>query len=93
MKKEKTFRAANNWILVDDLPPEREEIIGAIAVFNSDKEAAQNAGIVMSVGPDCDQDLQPGDTVIYGDWGGSKAKINKKLYKAIRCSDVISIGR
>lgn len=90
--KELKMKACNNWILVERLPPEREEQVGSVFIRKSEKEAKQNMGIVVTVGKDCDNPIEPGDTVIWGDWDGPKVYVNKKEYTAIRNTDVILAG-
>lgn len=87
------LKAANDWILVKRAKKLKEEIVGAIAVVNSDQDAIQRVGVVVTVGPDLDNNILPGDTVIWGTWDGTRVLWNKEEYVAIRNTDVILYGR
>ena len=87
----KTWRAVNDWILVERVEDEREAVVGSIAIRLSKDEAKQYRGKVLSVGNTVDFLLNPGDYVIWGKWDGEKKYLNGKEYTAIRDSDVILV--
>jgi co-chaperonin GroES (HSP10) len=85
------LRAANNWIILERNKNVKEEKVGSIAIVNSDAEAKQCSGTVVTVGPDVTTPMKPGDTVYWGQWDGGQLIINKKRYVNIRETDVVAV--
>lgn len=87
----KLLRAVNDWIIVDPQPPQKEEKSGSISIRLSDEEANKHTGTVLSVGPNVDFIVNPGDEVIWGKWDGNPIYHRGKKVLCIRDSDVIAI--
>jgi co-chaperonin GroES (HSP10) len=89
---DRILQARNNWIILSRLADEKEEQIGSIAIRKSEEESKQNMGVVVSVGKDVDENVKPGDLVIWGDWTLNTFYWNKRPYIAIRSTDMVMSG-
>ncbi|MCD8028024.1 MAG: co-chaperone GroES [Erysipelotrichaceae bacterium] len=61
-------------------------------ILTTPKEQASNKATVVSVGPKCDEQLQPGTTVIFKEYSGTKFKDESEdEYMILQEEDILAI--
>lgn len=60
-------------------------------ILTSPKEQASNQATVVSVGPECDEQLKEGMTVIFKEYSGTKFNENDEEYMILEEEDILAI--
>ena len=74
---------ADRVLLIRDESPDKSDVI----IIPESAKTQALSGIVVALGPKVDQ-VELGDTVVFGQYSGSRVKIDRHIYVCIKQEDI-----
>lgn len=83
------LKPLHNFVILKKEKAESQTASGII--LTSPKEQASNQATVVSVGPECDEYLKAGMTVIFKEYSGTHFKEDEEEYLILEEKDILAI--